>query len=106
VDRSLGLAVGGLALAKLCLHLLTNGIYGYHRDELYYVASGNHPAWGYVDYPPITPMLARLDASILGNSPWALRLLPSLVGAGLVVLTALIAGELAILGGSPNRRTA
>jgi 4-amino-4-deoxy-L-arabinose transferase-like glycosyltransferase len=86
--------VGGLALGKLALHLATNGQYGYHRDELYYLASGNHLAFGYVDYPPITPLLARLDAQLLGNSPWLLRLLPSVVGAGLVLLVALIAREL------------
>ena len=87
-------AVGALACAKLAVHLLTNGQYGYHRDELYYLASGRHPAFGYVDYPAITPLLARLDALLLGGSPWALRLLPSLVGAGLVVLVTLIAREL------------
>ena len=85
--------IAGLALAKLVVHLLTNGQYGYHRDELYYLASANHPAAGYVDYPPLTPLLARLDALLLGNSPWTLRLLPSLVGAILVVLVALLAAE-------------
>jgi Ferritin-like len=44
--------IAGLAVAKLALHLVTNAQYGYHRDELYYLASGNHPAFGYVDYPP------------------------------------------------------
>jgi hypothetical protein len=87
------------AVATLAIHLLTNGQYGYHRDELYYLASGQHPAFGYVDYPPLTPLLARLDAMLLGDSTWALRLLPSLVGAGLVVLTAVLARE---LGGARN----
>jgi hypothetical protein len=45
------LAVAALALAKLSVHLLTNGQYGYHRDELYYLARGNHPAARYVDFP-------------------------------------------------------
>jgi hypothetical protein len=87
-------AVLAIAGAKLLVHLLTNGRYGYNRDELYYLASGRHPAFGYVDYPPVTPLLARIDSALLGDSPWALRLLPSLVGAGLVVLTAAIAREL------------
>jgi hypothetical protein len=76
-----------LALAKLGVHLLTNGQYGYDRDELYYLASGNHPAAGYVDFPSITPLLARLDSLLFGNSPWMLRLVPSLVGAALVILS-------------------
>src|SRR5260370_950914 len=88
------LAVAALALAKLGVHLLTNGQYGYHRDELYYLASGNHPAAGYGDCPPITPLLARLDSLLLGNSPWLLRLVPSLVGVARVILVALIAREL------------
>ena len=87
-------AIAALAVAKLTLHLVTNGLYGYHRDELYYLASGNHPAFGYVDFPPFTPLVAGLDALIFGNSPWMLRLVPSLVGASLVVLAALIACEL------------
>ena len=38
-----------LALVELIGHLLTNGNYGYQRDEFYYVACGHHMAWGYVD---------------------------------------------------------
>jgi Dolichyl-phosphate-mannose-protein mannosyltransferase len=83
-----------LGAVKLAVHLATNGNYGFHRDELYYLASGQHPALGYVDYPPVTPMLARLDTSLLGTSPAALRILPAIVGALLVVLTGLCAREM------------
>jgi hypothetical protein len=53
-----------LATVKLVVHLATNGIYGFQRDEMYYVISGQHPALGYVDYPPVTPMLARINTSV------------------------------------------
>jgi hypothetical protein len=66
----------------------------FHRDELYYIASGQHPALGYVDYPPVTPLLARLDTSLFGTSPAALRVVPAVVGALLVVLTGLCAREM------------
>ena len=68
--------------------------YGWHRDELYYLASSRHLALGYVDYPPITPLLARLDQAIFPGSVPGLRLLTVLAGAGVIVVAALIAREL------------
>src|SRR5438105_9661079 len=65
--------------------------YGWHRDELYYLASSRHPALGYVDYPPITPLLARLDQAIFPGSLPGLRLLTVLAGAAVIVVAALIA---------------
>ncbi len=38
-----------LALARVLLHLLTAGNYGYFRDELYYVAAVEHLDLGYVE---------------------------------------------------------
>jgi hypothetical protein len=86
--------IGGLAIGVLALHLATNGLYDFHRDSLYYLDSARHPAWGYVDYPPVTPTIARLSLWIFGPSVWGLRLWPSLAGALIVVLAALIAREL------------
>src|SRR4029077_4369191 len=86
--------IGGLAIGVLALHLATNGLYDFHRDSLYYMDSARHPAWGYVDYPPVTPTIARLSLWIFGPSVWGLRLWPSLAGALIVVLAALIAHEL------------
>src|ERR1700736_3423226 len=72
--------------------------YGWHRDEFYYLASARHPALGYVDYPPITPLLARVDQAIFPGSLPGLRLLTILAGAAVIVIVALIARE---LGGNP-----
>src|SRR5437762_2681834 len=90
-----------LAVATLSLHLATNALYGFHRDSLYYLDSARHLAWGYVDFPPITPAIARLSLWIFGPSVWGLRLWPSLAGAGMVVLIPLITRE---LGGGPIAR--
>lgn len=83
-----------IAAVKLAIHLATNGLYGFHTDELYYIISGQHPALGYVDYPPVTPMLAWLNTSIFGISPWTLRLFPALSGAAVVFLTGMCAREM------------
>jgi 4-amino-4-deoxy-L-arabinose transferase-like glycosyltransferase len=76
-----------LGLATLALHLAFNGGYDYFRDELYFIACGNHPAWGYVDQPPLAPLIARLERLMLGDSLLGLRLVPAVTAAGLVALS-------------------
>jgi hypothetical protein len=83
-----------IAAAKFAIHLATNGVYGFQRDEMYYVLSGQHPALGYVDYPPVTPMLAWLNTTVFGVSPWTLRLFPALAGAVVVFLAGMYAREM------------
>jgi hypothetical protein len=77
-----------IAAAAFAMEMAVAARYGYHRDELYFLAAGQHPAFGYVDQPPVTPLLARLTAVLSGNSLIALRLVPALALAGLVVATA------------------
>jgi hypothetical protein len=91
------LLYGGAALGVVALHLATNSTLGFHTDELYYLTCGWHPALGYVDFPPLVPLLARLETGLLGVSPWTLRLLPSLLGGFLVALSGLYVRR---LGGS------
>jgi hypothetical protein len=82
------------SVVALLVHLLTNGRYGYFRDELYYIACGRHLAFGYVDQPPLSIVLLQLSQIFLGNSLFAIRLLPALAGAATVAITGLIAREL------------
>jgi 4-amino-4-deoxy-L-arabinose transferase-like glycosyltransferase len=70
------------------------GRYGYHRDELYFIACGRHPAWGYPDQGPVTPILARLMDDLAPGSPTVLRLPAIGCLLGSVVLAALLAREL------------
>jgi hypothetical protein len=81
------LLFGGAAVLVVAIHLSTNSTLGFHTDELYYLAAGRHPALGYVDFPPVVPLLGRLETELLGVSPWALRVLPSLLGGFLVALS-------------------
>jgi Dolichyl-phosphate-mannose-protein mannosyltransferase len=77
----------------LLVHLMTNGRYGYFRDELYYIACAHHSAFGYVDQPPLSILLLRLSEAFLGDSLFAIRLLPAIAGAAMVALTGAIARE-------------
>ena len=88
------LPVVGLAAFKLAVTMVFGDRYGWHRDELYYLASARHLALGYVDYPPVTPAIARLVQVAAPESVAAVRFASVLAGALVVVLTALIAREL------------
>jgi len=93
-QRFATLPVAALALLKLAIHLYAGRYYGYFVDELYYLACSRHLAWGFVDQPPLIAAIAWLVRHILGDSLPAIRLLPALAGATLVVLTAMLAREL------------
>src|SRR5438034_9013984 len=82
------------SIATLLVHLLTNGRYGYFRDELYYIACARHLDFGYVDQPPLSILVLRLSQLLLVNSLFAIRLLPALAGAATVALTGLLGHEL------------
>jgi 4-amino-4-deoxy-L-arabinose transferase-like glycosyltransferase len=86
--------LASVALAKLFIHFLTNGQYGYFRDEFYFIACSEHLDWGYVDQPPLIAWQTYLTRMLLGESLFALRFLPAVFGAIKVFLTGLMAREL------------
>jgi hypothetical protein len=77
-----------LGLATLAIHLLFNGGYGIFRDELYFIVCGDRPAWGYVDQPPLIPLLASWSHALFGNFLVGFRLIPALALSATVALTA------------------
>ncbi len=92
----LALGVWLVAAAKLLAHLATTGRFGYEYfvDELYFESCAKHLAWGYIDMPPFHPALTAAVRALLGDSLFAIRVLPAIAGAALVVLTGLLARAL------------
>jgi hypothetical protein len=83
-----------LALASVLLQMLTNGRYGYFRDELYFLACSDHLAWGYVDFAPLVALLTRVSRFFLGDSLHAIRTLPAIAQGAQIVITGLLTREL------------
>ena len=87
-QRAPRLWIAIIAAAAFGVEMAVSARYGYHRDELYFLQAGQHPALGYVDQPALTPLAARAMAALTGNTLAGLRLLPALLLAALVILAA------------------
>jgi Dolichyl-phosphate-mannose-protein mannosyltransferase len=84
--------VGAVVAVAGIVHLAVATRYGWHRDEFYYVVAGRHPAFGYVDQPPLTPLLARFAADLPGGV-LPLRILAIVGQLACVLLAARLAAE-------------
>jgi hypothetical protein len=75
-----------LALLKLIIHFITSTNYELHRDAYLYIAEAHHLSFGYLSIPPMTPALIRIMEFIFGDSVFAVRILPALIGALSIVV--------------------
>jgi 4-amino-4-deoxy-L-arabinose transferase-like glycosyltransferase len=89
-----------LGLVLFLLHMFTNHQYGFHQDEMVVLDNARNLAWGFVEYPPLTPFLARIELTLFGLSLVGARTFAALAFGIVTVLTGLMARE---LGG--NRQT-
>lgn len=88
------LAIGAyFAVFKLILHFIFNSNYGYFRDELYFIACGEHLAFGYPDHAPMVALMAKASRVLFGDSLFAIRFFPAVAGALKIFLTALLVKE-------------
>jgi len=86
--------VVAIAAVKVAFFIAIAGVWGIHRDEFYYLAGGRRLDWGYVDHPPITPLLYRIGETLFGSSQVGLHTMPALLAGVLVIVGALLAREL------------
>lgn len=82
-----------VALAVGVLLTSVSGRYGYFGDELYFLAAGHYPAWGYADQPPLLPLIAVAMDAMGPGSVAVLRIPSTLATMAAVVLTALLVRE-------------
>lgn len=88
------LSLFAIAAAVVAAHVLSNGRYGFHRDELQFLSDARHLDWGFVAYPPLTPVVERISLSLFGLSLVGLRLVSVIAQAAAIVVSGLMAHEL------------
>lgn len=90
-----GLGVWIVTAFVALVHLAVAARYDFFRNELYFIICGRHPALGYVDQPPLVPLIAAATQAF-GNNLFLLRLPAVLAAVALVPVTAALAR---VLGG-------
>lgn len=79
----------------LLIYLPTfNKSYGYFIDEFYYIACAFNPAFGYVDHPPLAPLVLTVFQFVFGTSLYAIRILPALAAAAAIFYTGVLTKEI------------
>jgi hypothetical protein len=75
----------GIAAAFVVFQIAVTafGGYGYFIDEFYYIACARRPAFGYVDHPPLAPLLLAAVRAVAGESLLVTRLPAFLCGAAI-----------------------
>lgn len=94
IRRSDTAVLAAIAAAFALAHILTNGQYGFHRDELQFLSDARHLDWGFVAYPPFTPFIERIGLSLFGLSLVGLRMFSVLAQAAAVLIAGLMARDL------------
>ncbi len=75
------------------LHMIYAPGYNLFFDELYTMALSRHLAFGYVDLPPLVPVLVAISRALLGESMLAMHIFPALAGSFTLVFVCLITKE-------------
>jgi hypothetical protein len=87
------LIIAAFAILKILFHLLLPE-YGYHRDEMYYVAIADGFSFSNLDMPPGSPLYLKLFLVLFGHSLKVVHLAAAVCGAIVIVFGMLIAKEL------------
>lgn len=76
MDKSTKLVVFAFCVLKLALLLTANYHSGFQGDELLHIQTGNHLAWGYMEFPPVIGWLAFIQNLFNSDSVFVHRIFP------------------------------
>ncbi len=83
-----------LAFIKFLLpFLLQHPIYEMHRDEFLYLEQGNHPAWGFMEVPPLLSVFAKITQWLGAGFFWV-KFWPALFGALNLFIVCMMVNEM------------
>jgi hypothetical protein len=78
---------------KLTVHFSTAGTYELQRDAFMYIDLGNHLDWGYHSVPPSIAMFANIARFLFGDTTFAIKFFPAIIGALSLMLIGIMVRE-------------
>ncbi|HEY4877475.1 MAG TPA: glycosyltransferase family 39 protein [Puia sp.] len=79
---------------KLTLHLTADFNSGFQGDELLHIETGNHPDWGYMEFPPVIGWLAFVQNQFHSQSVFVHHIFTHIASLLIIILIALTTIEL------------
>ncbi|RAJ05184.1 dolichyl-phosphate-mannose-protein mannosyltransferase [Chitinophaga skermanii] len=95
-QRSLYIIIFVACLVKLLVHIGADIRAGFHGDEFLHIATGNHLAWGYMEFPPMIGWLAYLQNLSGSTAVWVHHIFPHIAMVAIYVVVGLTAIRLGI----------
>ncbi|RYG16456.1 MAG: glycosyltransferase family 39 protein [Chitinophagaceae bacterium] len=90
LNQQLVMVTFAIAILQFLLRLGCLGEYGFHQDELLYLALSDHLAWGYREVPPFIALMGAMSKTLLGDTVSAVRIIPSICAGLIVIFTGFI----------------
>jgi hypothetical protein len=94
MKRKLILIIGIFCVLKLTLHLIADSNSGFQGDELLHIETGNHPSFGYMEFPPLIGWLAFIQNQFHSQSVFVHHIFTHIASLLILILIALTTIEL------------
>jgi 4-amino-4-deoxy-L-arabinose transferase-like glycosyltransferase len=88
------LTIGFFCIVKLTLHIMADSHSGFQSDEFLYIESGRHLAFGYMECPPLTGLLAFIQNGLHSHSVFVYHIFPHMAMLLIVIYVGKITVEL------------
>ncbi len=92
--RKITFIIAFFCVLKLTLHLIADSNSGFQGDELLHIETGNHPSWGYMEFPPVIGWLAFIQNQFHSQSVFVHHIFSHIASLLILIFIALTTVEL------------
>ncbi|OJW36621.1 MAG: hypothetical protein BGO54_12390 [Sphingobacteriales bacterium 46-32] len=88
MNRQTRLIIFSFCTVKLILHLIADSHSGFQGDELLHIETGNHLAWGYMEFPPLIGLFAFIQNLFQSDAVFVHHIFPHLASMLILIFVA------------------